>query len=389
MSLKRQVLQHAALRVISGALSFGFFGVIASRLSDGDAQDALFFMFAQGFFIATLRLFAHLASGIDGESNRRERYGSLIQGLRLVWPVVMVMSPFVAGVAWLHSGSLMLALAAAFVCATATPDADLTRAIAGRPAQFPAAFASGTAIGLVGVSLTPELSVTAACAWILVQWLPVCGLNMAVFCRTLRTGLDGMRRKFPSRMISVLALSVFDGVVLNLPFLGIAKTDSQAAMDLSVAMRVFVASIPFHSLLLHWANFDAISRLSSTLRLSPMLSFGAILIATGTAIAPVYFVAYEWLTGRDESVSVLSLSLTLLFSYGVYASLLRFRGPLLSDYRRLVSVLLPSAFYVVFFQTAYLGFSGGAWVIVALQSSTLLFAAALIWVSGSRVRSKR
>lgn len=169
-TLAHQTIWHVAVRLMSSAGSFLLFSLIARKLADAQAQLAFFFLFSLGFGLAALRLFAQLAAAMNGQARSTVRLRQARQGLGWVVCILPFAAPLIGAILWIHTGSLFVVAVACLVACLAAVDIDLLRAVVHRGPTFSSAFAVGTLVALIGLSLHPQPDLNAVCFWILVQW---------------------------------------------------------------------------------------------------------------------------------------------------------------------------------------------------------------------------
>lgn len=373
-TLQWQVAQHAVIRVLSAALSFGLFTLITSKLPDEPSRRVVFYLFALGFGIATMRLFLQVAAGLHGDQRRTQKVLSLWKGLRITTLVTLVVSPLAGWVLWQHTQQGWVVALSLVVSFLAIPDLDLARSIVHRNMLFPILFTAGTVMALVGVLVWPRLGLTEACACLLLQWVPACLCNMIVMRRWIRKILFTRYGVTPWTMLTMFLVAVLDGIVLNGPFLGFIEPGNAAASDLALTTRVLVASLPMLPLLTHWLNQGTLERGLLPYRLSMTIGFAGILGLSGLLIGSAYGLFFVYYSTWVLSAHVFFLFLMLLVAFCIFAAVTRIHVPQLTTPGRIRFALLPLFLYGGVIGLAGTALRDSATGIVALQSCTLLLA---------------
>jgi len=373
-AIRGQVVQHAAIRVLSAALSFGLFTLITSKLPVEPSCRVIFYLFALGFGIATMRLFFQVAAGLHPVQRRTEKILSLWKGLRITVLVTLVVSPLAGWVLWQHTQQGWIVALSLVVSFLAIPDVDLARSIVRRNMLFPTLFTVGTVMALVGVLVCPRLGLTEACGCLLLQWVPAGLSNLMVMRRWIHKILFNRYGVTPWTMLTMFLVAVLDGVVLNGPYLGFIKPGNAAASDLALTTRVLVASLPMLPLLTHWLNQGMLEKGLLPHGLSMTTGFAGILGISGLLIGMVYGLFFVYFSSWVLSVHVFVLFLMLLLAYCIFAAVTRIHVPHLNTPRRLWFTLLPLLIYLGVMGIAGTVLMDSATWIVALQAVTLLLA---------------
>ena len=328
--LARQTIWHVAARLVSSACSFLLFTFIARKLDDAEAQRAFFFLFTLGFGLATLRLFVQLAAGINGQRRASVRLRQARKGLICVIKSLPYAVPLLGISLWFHTGNLIVVAVACFVTCLVAIDIDLFRAVVHREPSFSSTFTFGTLIALAGLSLHSNPDLESVCFWILVQWIPVGLFNSFIFTRLADKRMPTGETGRPTHLASILFLAIFDGAILNTPFLGWFTPPPSTGVDLSLGIRVFVASLPMQPMLLHWANSNALAELAENMGMGLATSLSMLLLISGVISGSAFIFIYIMVTGKQVSAVAIIIYFVLLLSYSYYVSQMRLSAPLLT-----------------------------------------------------------
>ncbi|SDZ74717.1 hypothetical protein [Acidovorax soli] len=338
--LLQQATLHLGARLGSVGLSFLLFAWIGRVLPAPDAARAYFFSFALGFGLATARMCLQLGAGVDGLARGAQRNREAQRGLQIQRRMLPLLAIGIGAVTWIHTGQVLLVLAAMVVTVLAAPDLDLLRSIVGRASLFSLTFALGSLLALAMLQWVLPHTLTGVVLALLIQWLPVCVVNIFAVKRVFWRS----RGSAPSlgMVVGILALAGFDGLVLNAPFLGWLQLSANTSLDLALVMRVFVASLPLLPLLLHWTNSPAFSQLCMRWHLQPKTGFVLGLLASGLAAGGVFLGVYIGIARQPVRGDVVLLFALLLVAYSLYASQMRFASIRLGALQRL-RILIPVA----------------------------------------------
>jgi hypothetical protein len=374
--LAAQTALHVFARLASSACSFLLFSLIARKLPDEQTQRAFFFLFSLGFGLATLRLFAQLAAAMDGHARSTVRLRQARLGLLFVVRTLPIAVPLLGAIAGIHTRDPLTVAIACIIACLAALDIDLLRAVVHRAPTFSTTFAFGTLVSLIGLYLHPNPGFGAVCLWMLVQWIPTAVLNIACLARLRHRASHGSRGAPrvlpPTHLGSLLLLAVFDGAILNAPFLGWFVPTPQVGVDLSLAMRMFVASLPMQPLLLHWANSPALAGLAAKMGVGLALAFSLMLSASGIVAGTAFMLLYVFVSGKQAGVGVFTLYVMLLASYCLYAAQMRLSAPKLAGHQRLLTLAALLLVYGAAFCLNVQGLQHSALKIGLLQSLTLV-----------------
>jgi hypothetical protein len=382
-----ETLIHVVSRVVSAAASFLLFAFVARYCNPEDAKAIYFFAFALGFLVVSLRTFGTISANLRGESRRAHKLRSALATIGQLLILQVVAAVASVAVFLTHPIPMTLVVAACAVVAVASLDADLVRAALNKRSSFAATFAIGAALGLLSFLLLPVKTIATGCFALLLQWLPTACVNMYLYFRLLwrRARLARLLSTVRCpRLLGSLVVAVFDGAVLNAPFLVGSRLPARSGFDLSIAMRLFVSSLPLQPLLIHWSNSRTLGLIAWRLRVVESRLYGGILISSGSAAGIVFAFVYVFVSRKELALSQYGLSEMLLVAYSFYATKIRYRPSESSNRRSLLqlcSVLV--LFYGLFIGGTRLA-DLSARTIVVLQSSTLLIAGILL-ANASRV----
>lgn len=333
--LFRAVALTVGARIVSALLSFGVFSQVASSLAPASAARVLFFSFVFGFCLATLRTFHLVAAKVVGGESRAgklRRVRAAAQTLRgvMVWTVPTVLVLLLGqGVGW------PVAAAGAVVVAFCGQDLDLARSALGRHPVLPLLTAAGGVAALVLLALSPDPSEALCAVAFLVQWVPVVGVQL-IFGRRLLPPVNrdtAMSPAWSTRVVNTGGLfltSIFDGAVLNAPFIFAMPIAAAAAVDLALGNRLFVASLALFSLIASWVISGDIHRLAARASLRPVATFVTLQLVISWATGSAYAVIYQFITGNPVGLSAFVVFLVISLAYVMHATGLRYLVPRLS-----------------------------------------------------------
>lgn len=373
MSLLREAGWHLGARGVSALASSSVFALLARLNTPADAKTVFFFMFASGFVVAFLRSFCMFAAALQGPQRRTERLRrvhAMARRYALLLPLFVALSA-----AALSSQALppLWIVLSTLVLLSAGFDGDLLRAALGRGPLFSPAFAVGSVAALVVLTLGPAGTTTGALA-VLCPWIALTLVNAPLAWRLLRRrprparpGQPDSARHWPAALLTAL----YDGTVLNLPFMAGAGMGAVAGFDLAVAARLYSSAQPFFPLVMHWASSGRLTGMARRSGLAEPALYGGLLALSGL-LASVIFVALFRLIGRQPvTVAQFTMFAALLLGYSLFATAARFTASRLAPSLRLKQV----AFLLALFVALWLG--GARWLtdsaalIVALQVAAL------------------
>lgn len=373
-TLARQAALHLAARLASVGVSFLLFAWIGRVLEPAEAARAYAFAFGFGFLLATSRLALQLGASVVASGRMTQRLRQGLSGLALLRLLVLPLAVGAATIGWLHTGSTLVAAAAAGVAVAAAADIDLLRGVLGRGAVFAPGFALGSAVSLALLETVMPHTLLGAVTCLLLQWVPLCLLNLRAL-RRLFVRLPKAREQGWA-LAATLVLACFDGVVLNAPFLGIIRLPVEVTLDLSAVTRIFVAALPMLPMLLHWSNSPAFGQLCGRVGLSEPAGFTTVLLSSGAVAGGTLLAVYILVSKLPVAPSVAALYLVLLCGYAAFAPRMRFARQHAGS-RGIVLVLLAllAAYALGIAAWVGTGLPGGAAGWILWQALTLLAAA--------------
>lgn len=376
--LFKELVLHLGTRVASVVMSFLMFSLIARRFPSALIQPVFYFGFTLGFVLATLRMILVLSAGLVSTESRTRRLRSAHRGYRHALAAYALTLPFWSYLLWRYSGSPLLTLGTALAVLPATFDNDLVRSIFARFFMFSLTFATGSFLALAFFWFWPHHTAATLCLAFTLQWLPVGLFNLSIAHRIRKYLLPSGRAPFLrdlGHLPGIVLLSVFDGAVLNAPFITLVSLSPQVGIELSIITRIFVAALPMLPLLMHWANSGALAALARRFRIREPLAFTLILIASGTAAGTLFLLVFRIVSHLAVARQTFFLFLLLLGTYATYAAEMRFSGIAISPKQRIAILGATLAAFLLVFRAAA-GLSGGhAMALVLVQSAALLVAA--------------
>lgn len=366
---------HTAVRVVSGLLSLYLFALIARLYPADEAKDLYFFLLIFGFAASALRTLANVSAGLDAA---RSRTWKLRRIQSATGEVVLASVVFLPVAIWLfgqHVRHPPLLGCAALVLAGAAVDSDPLRALVDRPARFASLFALGSALAVGWLLLMAPGHADQAVIAMLLQWLPVAIINFAGLRRIAIDSMAAGLRRLRSEAASVgtlFVVAIFDGFVLNLPFLLGGHVSAAVGIDAAVVIRIFSASLIMFPLVLHWSNSSTLLQVARQLGVAPGAAYFSMQACAAIVCGIIFGWAYSWLSGQRLGLPQLAMFTALVVSFCAYTTAARFGGRMASG-----RVLAPVLGIVSSFTLAgglYLLSLPGvhAFAIAALQCAALL-----------------
>jgi hypothetical protein len=376
-----EAMIHSFSRVASAAMSFLLFALVGRYCRPEEAKAVYFFSFSLGFLIVSLRTFSNLSARLKGTSSRstKLRAALVVTGQLFFLQIVVVAVAIV--VFGTQPLSATLVGAACLTVAVGSFDSDLLRAALNKRSSFSLTFACGGGLAVAYFYLAPAKTVTSGGFALLLQWLPVSIVNLYFYGR-LFWRRSKVRRLLGSvhfpHLAGGLLVAVFDGAVLNAPFLIGSRLGAQAGLDLSVATRIFVSSLPLYPLVMHWSNTRTLARMAEWARTTEPRLYSGIVALSGGVGGVVLSLVYSRVSGKRVSLEQYLFSVLLLTAFSFYAARLRYALRDHSWRRRLFQLSgLLGLFYLLFVVGTRIA-DVGAFPIVALQASTLLLSGLII-----------
>jgi len=374
-----QVLVYSAVRFVSAGTSFYLFALLARLYAPAVTADCYFFLFIFGFLAAALRMAANINAGVSAGRTRAANLRGIRRANCIAFLGALMAAPFGALLLQPHTGNPWLLAAAMPVLVFAAVDFDMPRALVGKGPQFPAAFAIGSCVAVGLLTLVSAKSQNLAITAMLAQWVPASLLGIRSLVRMGWKPMRDSLRRVPREVVPllwVLAVALFDGLVLNAPFFLGAAQSAGARIDVSVVIRIFSAALLFAPLILHWSNSPALGKLGHFFRLPAEQTYLVLQVALSCASAAAFMAAYTLVSGQpvraDQAVAVA----ILLMAYSFYATASRHQGSLRPTAQRalLCAALLVSFFVLAHWTIAFVGVIHFS----LLQGGTLLLGAWLV-----------
>ncbi len=377
------------MRVVSGLLSFALFALIARWYAPPDAKALYYFLFLAGFFTSALRIFTSVAAGLQGHERRSEKLRRAHAAYARVGCVAVLLLPLVL---WTLASPAVPVWALGLVAVVVVLcgfDADLLRALLGRGSVVAALAIGGGLCGLV--CLVAWRSRQGAFAAVLLQWLPTCLWQAAVAWRLRRGILAALRGVWALRgrgLVALLGVALFDGLVINVPFLLDLPAPPEVGVSIGVATRLFVSSILMLPLLLYWSHGGALGALARRMGTTAAVVFWCGAMVSGLLAGSAFAVCFALLSGQPPSALELAAATALLTGYAAYASVSRYWTVGASGMARRHGAVLPGLAGLVAANAAgavlAMGWAQPALALAFVQGSVLLAAAA--WLLLLRAR---
>lgn len=374
--MRSDLMWFMALRLLSGMLSFLLFALIARKFEAGQTKSLYYFLFLAGYFTSALRALATIAAALQGSESRSHKlrracmsFGQVVCVSAAMLPVAMWVFSGLGVPIWVYGGLLILLMSWGI-------DIDLLRAIIGRSGLVPLANVAGALLALA--CLAVFRSFEGAFAAILLQWLPLCGLNAQLFYRLRFRILHGIRVTLAQRGGTVwvpLGLALFDGLIINAPFFLGEQTPPEVGRSISVVTRIFVGGLVLMPLVTFWSNSAALNQMARRLRISAVTTFGVFAVGTGLAGGAAFALAFAWIAGSTPSAAELVAVALLLLGFSAFASAARYR---LGIAPHLLGALAVLAGVNALGVLLMLRLGVGALGVSAVQASTLLAATGLM-----------
>lgn len=379
--MKRMAAQaalHLGARILSVMLSFTLFAWISKVLSPPDAVRAFQFLFVLGFAVASSRACLHLSARIDGMARSAERLRRLHVGLSSQIWLLLPLGTLLCLSVWINTRDTALSMLALLIFLPAAFDTDAVRSVLGRPSYFALAFSAGSAFAVIALASVLPATLSGVAVAFLIQWLPVCALNVVVLLRHRR--LLTFQPAKAIELPKVLVAASFDGVVLNAPFFGLAVLHTQVALDISLIVRIFVAALPLLPLLMHWSNSPDFPRLCRRMGLSTAMGFSLALVFSGLVFG-FGFAAFYHRTNQSELNPLTILGFTVILStFSLYFSRARFSSGFFTSSSMVLQLLGVLGVYVGLL--VLLGANVSVLELASLQGFSFLLASCLMTRTG-------
>lgn len=319
-------------RLLSALLSFGVFTQVASSLDQVQAARVLFFSFVFGFCLATLRTFHMIAAGIDGSESRARKLRRIRSAASTLRQLILLTVPAVFGLLVAQGVGWPIALIGTALVGLCGQDLDLVRSVVGRHPVLPLLTMTGGLLGIGMLLAQASPSMEWCAAAFLIQWLPAAALQVVYGCRWLASASD---HKLPTsnltsrvgRTAGLFLTAVFDGAVLNAPFMVVVPLAASAAIDLALGNRLFVASLALFSLIASWVVSGDIQRLASRNAMSPTFIFVVLQGILSLVLGSAYALVYHLIADKPVGLNALVVFLLVTLAYIIHSAGLRFLLP--------------------------------------------------------------
>jgi hypothetical protein len=354
VSLLREAGFHLAARTTSALASSAVFALLARLNSPADAKAIFFFLFASGFLAAFLRSFCMISAGLQGGQSRSaklRRVRTMARHYLRLSPAFAVLCVLVlmaqAVELWVIAATTVTIVAAGF-------NGDLLRAAIGRSAHFAGSFAIGNLAALVWLLLGAKGGVNAGVVAVLLPWVALAVPNASIAVRLSRNAAWRRRRiavqqtqagrHWPSAILTAL----YDGTVLNFPFIVGARLTDSAGLELSVVLRLFSSAQPFFPLVMHWAASGQLTRMGRRSGIVEPVLYGMLLTASGLAASLLFALIFFYVGGQHIMVRHYGLFVCLLLAFSLFATAVQFVAPELADVTRSRQVAVLLMVFVAF-----------------------------------------
>jgi hypothetical protein len=316
-------------RLASAFLSFVIFAGVAASLTPSSAAKVLFFSFAFGFAVSSLRTFHLLASGVSGHESRSVRLRRVRTAARILSWLSLVLGPAVFLLLVYQGLGYTSALAGVILVVAGSHDLDLPRAVVGRTPLLPWLTAAGGVVGVICLLWQTQATEDTAVAALLAPWCAVAAYRLVAGRRLLGSKVTRVTSVvLRSRRLAAgsLLFAVFDGAILNAPFILALPLSPSSAVDLALGNRLFVASLALYSLVSSWAISGDVHRWSLRTPFGAPTLFAVAQLSVALPIGLLYTSAYELISGDKVSGMALLTFLVQLGSYTLFITTIRFGG---------------------------------------------------------------
>jgi hypothetical protein len=337
-------------RLASAFLSFVVFADVAASLSHASAAKVFFFSFAFGFSVSSLRTFHLIASKVSGNESRTDRLRRVRTAALTLSRLSIFIGPGVLLLLLAQGLSWLSALAGAMLVLAGSHDLDLPRAVVGRTPLLPWLTAAGGMVGIICLYWIPQTTESLAVAALLAPWGMVAAYRIAAGRRLLRSRVIRVTAEVPrSRRVAAgpLIFAVFDGAILNAPFILALPLSPSSAVDLALGNRIYVASLALYSLISSWAVSGDIHRWSLRLPLGAPALFAVAQILAALPIGLLYAEAYAMIASDRVSFMALLTFIAQLGSYTLFITTIRFGATAAQQHAAALFGLVLVTFYAV------------------------------------------
>ncbi len=370
MSLLREVVWHLGARSVSALASSSVFALLARQNTPADAKAVFFFMFASGFIVAFLRSFCMFTAALQGPQRRPERLRRVQALARRYALLLPLFAALCAASLSRQALSPMWIAAATLVILSAGFDADLLRAALGRSPLFSPAFAVGS-VAALGMLTLGQAGTTTGVLAVLCPWIALAGVNSPLVWRLLRRRprpAQSNRTDRAQHWPAALLTALYDGTVLNLPFMAGAGLGAATGFDLAVAARLFSSAQPFFPLVMHWAGTGQLTGMARRAGLAEPALYGGLLALSGLLASVIFVLLFGWIGRQQVQAAQYGMFVLLLLAYALFASTARFTASRLPAKQRTRLVGLLLALYLAAWFGADTWLARSALAIVTLQA---------------------
>ena len=374
--MRAELVHFGVSRVASGALSFALFALITRWFPVDEAKSLYFFLFLAGFFLSAMRALATVSTGLLGHESQSRK----LRKTSVAFAYVLCASVLVAPIAlWLLSGLRVPMWAAGsmvLVMLLWGLDADISRAILGLRSAVAPMTALGATFAIISLSLFH--SYQAALVAILLQWLPLCALNVYFAIRLRRIILRALHSIIAERDMrfwGLLALAIFDGVILNTQFFLAGQVPDEVGQDTAIVMRIFASALILLPLINYWSNSQILVRFADQLRLPIPLVYWFIALASTLFAGTGFIYFFTVLSGVWLGSEKFMALCMLLIGYITYAVSGRYHAAVSVRILFYLSVLAGLNVFMIVYA---LGQGMGFLSIAIVQALSLLVAAFLL-----------
>lgn len=286
MSWRREALLHLGARVGSALASSAAFALVARHFDVVDTKRLFSLLFICGFAHAALRSFSMFVAGLRGGDSRTRKARRVY---RFVYFYCKLSPIFFAALAALLLYQSVLpnigsALLLSLLLVISGLDTDQLQAALGRAPRYSLLFAVGN-IGSVAILALGNAQIELGVLAIAMPLATVAMGNATIVWRLRKSNI--LQRKLTSQTNEAnnwsvaLLMALYDGIVLNIPFLAGKNLDALTIFNLSISLRLYSSAQPFFPLIQHWASAGRINRLSLRSGLPEPLLYGLALAGSG------------------------------------------------------------------------------------------------------------
>lgn len=318
-----------AARIVSALLSFAVFAQVARVLPPPVAARVLFFSFVFGFGLATFRTFHLITAGIRGSETRSAKLRRIRNAAGTLAMMSLVLAPIAWGLLIAQSIAWPVAMAGVVLTVLCGHDVDLARSVLGRQPLLPVLTAAGSVVGSLSLVSAEQPTADLCAVAFLLQWAPVAAYNLTFGWRllrskgTVRTTAASRARRIGATL-STLLLSLFDGAVLNAPFIVATPLPAVSALNLALGNRLFVASLALFPLISSWVVSGDMDRIASRFHVRPALMFVSMQVGVSLVAGCAYVGVYQGIVGAHVGPVAVAIFVATLLAYVVHSAGIRF-----------------------------------------------------------------